>query len=79
MYRCDLCSRVVSVGIPSHRIVVETRPKRYPHRPKAYRLVRRRKSGKAERVFVDDPGGVGREIVREAIVCPECALQRGER
>jgi hypothetical protein len=66
MYRCEFCKKVVAPGIPSHRVVMETRQVRYPYRPDVY-VIRGKKEKKA------DPGGVGREIVREAIACPRCA------
>lgn len=52
-----------------HREVVETRRKVYPAREDV-NLVMKREKGK--RRWVGDPGGVGREIVREVALCPRC-------
>lgn len=66
MYRCEMCRELVPPGTPSHRVVVETRERRYPYRPDLF-AIKGTKEKKA------DPGGVGREIVREVIACPRCA------
>jgi len=68
---------VVPPGTPAQRVVVQTRPKQYQYRAKANRVVRLIESGKKKVVYIDDPGGVGREIVREITVCPACAAQAG--
>jgi hypothetical protein len=47
--------------------------KTYPYRAEANRVVRISENGKPKVQFVHDPGGVGREIVRERVVCPSCA------
>jgi hypothetical protein len=60
-------------------LVLQTRPKIYPYRPKANRVVRPDRTGKMKEFFVDDPGGKGQEIAREAIVCHECAKRHGNR
>jgi hypothetical protein len=73
MFRCELCSRVVPPRTPAQHVVLESRSKVYPLRVKANRLVRRPPKGKPLVVFTSDPGGTGREIVKEAIACPECA------
>ena len=67
MYRCDRCGEVSSPRTPSLREVVVTRAKSYPHRNKVNRI---RIEGKVR--LWDDPGGEGREIVREITVCPDC-------
>lgn len=59
---------MVAPGTASHRIVVETREVRYPFRPDANVVVVKEKLEKR-----NDPGGVGREIVRELVACPRCA------
>ncbi|MEM1178092.1 MAG: hypothetical protein AAGM22_07105 [Acidobacteriota bacterium] len=48
--------------------MLETRERRYPRRKEAHPY---RKGGQKKRR--DDPGGLGREIVREALVCVSCA------
>lgn len=69
MYRCEICKSVVPANTPTHRLIAETRPATYPHRPQANRPVKKRD----RKVNPDDPGGRGTEIVRELIVCPRCA------
>jgi hypothetical protein len=59
------------------RVVVETRPKTYRHRSNANRVAWLDENGKHRVKFVDDPGGVGREAVREVIACPNCAARLG--
>jgi hypothetical protein len=54
--------------------VVETRRREYPFRSKANQF---RKDGKVEKT--DDPGGVGREIVREILVCQACSEGASDR
>lgn len=67
LYRCQLCDVVVPANTPSHRKVVETRPRKYPFREKANHF---KKDGRLEKT--DDPGGLGYETVREFLVCSSC-------
>ena len=76
MYRCQLCRTVVPPRTPAQRAVVQTRVKKYPFRLKVNRVVRKPENGKPKVTFVDDPGGVGREVERELVVCPVCAAGR---
>ena len=48
--------------MPQRLVVVATRAKRHPPRENAFEVF---KSEKRRRVWVDDPGGVGHEFVRE--------------
>ena len=77
MFRCQLCREVVPPNTRPIRRVVETRDRQYPFRPKANRFKRKpraddpdRKKGRVR--YSDDPGGSGREIVREALLCAAC-------
>ena len=59
---------------------METREREYPFRPKANRFKRPPRLGDPEgrkgRIrYRDDPGGSGREIVREVLVCAACAAE----
>jgi hypothetical protein len=75
MYTCELCKRVVPPKTKAYRIVLETRFRRYPARADVNRVV---KEGKVH--YTNDPGGQGREIVHEALVCPDCAAHsQGEK
>jgi hypothetical protein len=65
-----VCHTIVPAKTPATRVVIETRYKRYPVRPKAWRV---KHEGKIK--FMDDPGGEGYEIAREVLVCPACAAQ----
>jgi hypothetical protein len=70
MYKCDICQQIVPAGTKAHRLPVEFRFRRYPHRKNVNRVVR------DGRIFVsDDPGGEGYEIAREITACPDCAAQ----
>lgn len=70
MYRCEICREIVPPHTPSHRVTVETRPVQYPFRSDANTVLVK---GKREKRH--DPGGSGREIVREVIACPRCAVK----
>jgi hypothetical protein len=72
VFRCQACLQVVPPRTAAQRIVVETRVKRYPFREKAVRRVLW-KNGRRKVELLDDPGGIGPEIVRELTVCPHCA------
>jgi hypothetical protein len=75
MYRCQVCGCVVPPRTPASRLVLATRPKRYPGRPKAHRVIRLSETNKLKVVLLDDPGGSGREIAREVLACPSCAAR----
>lgn len=80
MYRCECCSQVQSAGTPSVTLPIQTRARTYPKREDAQPgLPRRGKNGrKIPRKYLeprDDPGGQGREIVREQRCCPACAAR----
>ncbi len=77
MFRCQLCAKVVPAGTACQRVVTLTRPKKYPSRSRANRFWRVSDTGKRKEVYTDDPGGFGREIVKELAVCPECARRNG--
>jgi hypothetical protein len=79
MFRCQLCGQVVPAGTPSQRLVVKTRQKSYPFRSRVNRLIKLSETGKPKEVFTDDPGGTGREIAQELIVCPSCAQNPGRQ
>jgi hypothetical protein len=68
MFKCESCQRVIGPQVSATRVVIETRPVTYPFREKAHRI---KIEGKPK--MIDDPGGVGQEIVREILVCPDCA------
>lgn len=60
MFNCGVCHKPSKPGESVTRIVVETRPAKYPARYAAHR------NGQ------DDPGGTGTEIQREILACPRC-------
>src|SRR5215475_10783920 len=72
MFRCDICGSVVPPRTPCNRIVVETRPAEYAARPRVH-WQPPRAGGKGK--WVDDPGGLGTEIVCELRACDECAAK----
>jgi len=75
MFCCQVCGCTVSPRTPASRLVLVTRPKLYPVRPRAHRVVRISENGKKKEVHIDDPGGRGQEIAREVLVCPACAAR----
>jgi hypothetical protein len=73
VFRCQLCRQAVPPHTPAQRVIVRTRVKKYPFRSAANRIVRVSENGKRKERFIDDPGGVGWEAVRELLLCPSCA------
>ena len=73
MFVCQICGRIVPPRTPAARIVVARRPKQYSFRHNANIYYRPDSNGKVKEHQSDDPGGVGWEIVREALACPDCA------
>jgi hypothetical protein len=71
MFRCQQCDAVVPPHVSAERHVVETRVCRYPARAQANHP-KILKGGIWKRETRADPGGVGREIAREIVVCPPC-------
>jgi len=66
-----MCQHIVPAKTPANRVTVETREKKYPRRFDA-NVVFYVEDGTRKVRKVDDPGGHGREIVREVVVCPAC-------
>lgn len=77
MFRCQECGTIVASGTRSHKIVVQTREKTYEPRGANPRERPRwsRGRGRSKKKAPYDKGGQGTEIVRELMVCPECAAQ----
>ena len=70
MYRCEICGVVPAAGVALNYVVTERRAKRYAHRVKAHPV---RIKGKKRALRLDDSGGIGWEIVRQAKACARCA------
>jgi len=79
MFHCQLCQGVVPPRTPSQRLVVQSRKKEYPFRFQANTFTRLNDNGKRKEFHTDDPGGIGQEIVKELIVCPDCAAKNGHQ
>ena len=60
-FRCRKCGEVSEPKEPAHVIVVATREHQHPFRDGAMR------DGN------NDPGGMGKQITKELIVCEECS------
>jgi hypothetical protein len=75
MFRCELCHTVVPPRQRSTKIVLKTRPRTYSQRGQEVREFRGRfpRRGMPRKVPEFDKGGVGTEIVQEAMACPKCA------
>jgi hypothetical protein len=68
MYICEICEQVIPPHTKAIRVPVETRQRQYPSRQKQIRHGRKLKT-------ITVPGGIGYEIVHEAVACPECAAK----
>ena len=84
MFQCKFCKVTVAPHTPQQKVVIETKQVTYPARPKAHRYAKRLAPDKKRQFCCDkegkwischccDHGGVGVEIVREAILCAPCA------
>ena len=71
-YKCGLCGETSQPHEKATRVITETRVKQYPFREAAHHY-RNLTGGK---VIKDDPGGVGQEIVKEILICSDCAETR---
>ena len=71
MFRCSECGDLSQPCEQPVRVIVETREKIYPARPKAIR----RGSGLTLR-WIEDPGGIGTEIVHEELRHTGCISNR---
>ena len=67
MFKCAVCKKVSNPNEPAVRAVTETREKTYPKRERAMK----RGTGLTAR-WIEDPGGTGREIVREELRHERC-------
>lgn len=70
MFRCEECSKVVPAGVSAEKVIMSERVKEYPERTATNP---RGRGMRATRTI--DRGGVGREIVSEKMMCPECAAK----
>jgi hypothetical protein len=75
MFVCKLCGGVVPPRTPAALVVIHRRTKQHPFRAEANVFYRPDNKGKVKEVVTDDPGGVGWEIAREVLACPECAAR----
>src|SRR5687767_10511261 len=78
MFRCQLCQCVVPPRTPCQHLVVKRRRREYPYRSRANTIVVQVPGKKPKTEYRDDPGGEGREIAAELIVCPDCAAKSGQ-
>jgi rubredoxin len=74
MFRCQICGASVPPRVRAARVVVRQRTKQYPYRPRANVIYRPDHNGKVKEYEIDDPGGTGWEIAKEALACPICAM-----
>ncbi|HJZ55958.1 MAG TPA: hypothetical protein VKE74_13395 [Gemmataceae bacterium] len=75
MFNCGLCGGTTLPRTPAARVVVRRREKQYPYRHAANVFFRPASDGKVKERKTDDPGGVGWEIAREVLACPDCAVR----
>jgi len=69
-FKCGICGNTSKPHQSATRIVMETRDKIYPVRMGVHKF-RNRLGTKIEK---DDPGGIGKEIAKEILICPSCAV-----
>ncbi len=69
MYRCEICQNIIEPHTKAIRLPYETRTRQYPSRQKEV------SAGRGRRKTITVPGGVGFEIVREVVACPDCAAE----
>ena len=74
-FRCEMCGQAQEPGTAATFLVTDRRDASYPSR--VYKS-RKKKSRSSEKEKINDPGGVGWEIVSEAMVCVKCANQQSE-
>lgn len=79
MYRCQLCGAVSQPRQKAHRLTVETRPKIYPLRKEVHRYAWTDYERRYHLSWLTDPGGHGRETVREIVVCEKCQRRYSQR
>ncbi|PYS12326.1 MAG: hypothetical protein DMG15_14650 [Acidobacteria bacterium] len=75
MYKCQICGNISEPRSPAFRLTLKTRDVYYKKREKVNGCYKRLPSGGTKFVRTDDPGGVGRECVHEAIVCHACFVK----
>lgn len=68
MFVCQGCSRSFGPKVRPNRIVVEQREVTYPYREGA--------NPRDDIDGTDDPGGHGREIVKEVVACDPCMYSK---
>ena len=77
MFKCQICGTLIA-NTPAQRVTLETRVRTYPPR-KAVHIVptaQKKRPRSKELEYADDPGGIGLEIVREGLACPDCATRQ---
>ena len=75
MYRCQLCGEVTPPGARSHTLIVATRQREYPFRANVQREEGLPATRHKKKDQWHDPGGSGREIVRELRICARCKAE----
>ncbi|MBX3451357.1 MAG: hypothetical protein KF777_17450 [Planctomycetaceae bacterium] len=74
-----MCDAVSQPRQKAHRLTVETRPKIYPLRKEVHRHAWTDYERRYHSSWLDDPGGRGRETVREIVVCQACQRRYSQR
>jgi len=72
MYKCEVCGITSQPRQPANKVVIETRPVRYPFRKEIQACWKFDDKGRYRYMKTNDAGGMGRECVKEVIVCPDC-------
>lgn len=75
LYKCELCGQQQPPRTPSNLLPIQTKTYQHPKRARVYR-VKDSYTGKV--MTLDDPGGVGEQIVREVRCCARCATVKAQ-
>jgi hypothetical protein len=73
VYICEICEKTIPPHTKAIRLPAETRTRQYPSRQKEV------SAGRGKRRTITVPGGVGFEIVREIVACPDCAAKYADQ
>ena len=76
MYRCGFCGKVSKARASCHKIITQTRMHHHPFRPRVQQRWVLDKNGRRKLEWIDDPGGIGPQIVSEVNACEGCAKKK---
>ena len=75
MFKCEFCRKQVPSGGGCKKVVTAKRMHLHPYRPRVQKRWGFDKSGRPKLEWIDDKGGKGYQIVKEAQACADCAAR----